>query len=296
MTLSRTAFIGVPSSAGGRQTGQEGAPASLREAGLLERLGAAGLDISDLGDLAPVHFRPDIAHPRKQNLPLVAEVARQVADKVDRALADDRTPIVVGGDCSLSLGVISGLLRHIDRLGLVYFDADLDLNTPETTPSGVFDGMVLSHALGGGAPELASLGPRTPMVSEADIVLFGYDVDSGSIDPYEIEVMSQSKMWRHPLAEVRDDPIAAAQAALGEIDANVDAVIVHFDVDVTSIPAVDVPHVGGLDLMSAFAALRVFVASMHCAAVVVTEFNAELDPDGSHAARIVEGLVGALSP
>jgi len=296
MTSSRTALIGVPSSAGGRRTGQDGAPASIRAAGLLERLRATGLDISDLGDLATVQFRPDLAHPRQQNLPLVLGVARQVADKVDGAVADDRVPIVVGGDCSISLGVISGLLRHNARIGLLYFDADLDLNTPETTPSGVFDGMVLSHSLGGGAPELADLGPRTPMVSEADIVLFGYDADSGWIDPYEIEVLTKSNMWCYPLAEVRDNPIAAAQAALRQMDERVDAVLVHFDVDVTNLPAVDVPHPGGLDLASAFTALRIFVASRRCAAVVITEFNAELDPDGSNAARIVDGLVGALSP
>ena len=68
------------------------------------------------------------------------EVARQVADQTDRALADARVPLVVGGDCSLSLGVMAGLLRNHSRVGLVYFDADLDLNTPETTLSGVFDG------------------------------------------------------------------------------------------------------------------------------------------------------------
>jgi len=71
-------------------------------------------------------------------------------------------------------------------------------------------------------------------------------------------------------------------------------VLVHFDVDVTDLPAVDVPHPGGLDTTSAFAALRVFGESRHCAAVVVTEFNADRDPDGSHAERIGDGLVEAF--
>lgn len=296
MPLSSIALIGVPSSAGGRRTGQEMAPTALRGAKLLERLRAIGLDVTDFGDLALVRFRPDPDHPRRQNLPLVVEVARQVADQIDRAIVDDRVPLVVGGDCSLSLGVIAGLLRHHARLGLVYFDADLDLNTPETTPSGVFDGMVLAHALGGGARELCALGPRLPMLSEPDVVLFGYDVESGWIDPYEIGVLNQSRMWKYPLAQVRGNPAKAAQEALRGIEGITDAVMIHFDIDVMDFPAVDVPHPGGMDAASAFSALEVFAASRKCAAVVVTEFNAELDPNGSHAERLVAGLAGALAP
>lgn len=290
------ALIGVPSSAGGRRTGQEMAPTALREAHLLESLRATGLDVTDFGDLAPAPFRPDPDHPRKQNLPLVVEVARQVADQTDRALADARVPLVVGGDCSLSLGVMAGLLRHHAHLGLVYFDADLDLNTPETTLSGVFDGMVLAHALGGGARELSAIGPRLPMLSEADIVLFGYDVESGWIDPYEIEVLSKSEMSKYPLALVRENPAVAAQEALRVIEGRTDTVLIHFDVDVTNLPAVDVPHPGGLEAAAAFAALKVFSSARSCAAVAITEFNAELDPDGSHAEYLVAGLAGALAP
>jgi arginase len=45
-------MIGVPSSAGAHHAGQERAPAALRQAGLLERLRAAGLTIRDAGDLS----------------------------------------------------------------------------------------------------------------------------------------------------------------------------------------------------------------------------------------------------
>lgn len=296
MPLSRVALIGVPSSAGGRRTGQEMAPGVLREAQLLERLRATGLDVIDLGDLTPVPFRADLDHPRQQNLTQVVEVARRVADQIDRALADDRVPLVVGGDCSLSLGVMAGLLRHRARLGLVYFDADLDLNTPETTPSGIFDGMVLAHALGDGVRELSSVGPRMPMLSEPDIVLFGYDVESGWIDAYEIGVLNRSQMSKYPLDLVRENPTAAAREALLGVTGRTDALLIHFDWDVTDSPAVDAPHPGGLEAGSAFAALRVFASARTCAGVVVTEFNPELDPDGSQAECLVAGLVAAFAP
>jgi arginase family enzyme len=86
VTMDRLALIGVPSSAGGRRTGQEGGPAAFRAAGLVARLRAEGVDIADFGDLEPVSFRPDPEHPSQQNLDLVVGVAREAADAVDRAL------------------------------------------------------------------------------------------------------------------------------------------------------------------------------------------------------------------
>jgi arginase len=294
MTARDLALIGVPSSAGARRTGQEGAPAAMRAAGLLEELRARGLDVADRGDLPSVSYRPDPEHPRQQNLDLVVDVARRVADAVDLAVAGHRLPLVLGGDCSLSLGVIAGLLRHRPRLGLFYFDGDVDLETPETTPSGVFDGMVMAHILGRGAPQLAGIGPRRPLLAEEDIVLFGYNVDSGWIDPPELDALERSRMWKYPVSRLRADAVAAARDALTHLDRRSDGFLVHFDVDVMDYPAADVPHPRALDSDAAFAALRVVVAAPGCAGVVVTEHNAERDPDNTHAARLVRGLADAL--
>jgi len=293
---TRLALIGVPSSAGGRRTGQDVGPSALRAAGLMERLRSSGLDIRDLGDLPPARFRPDPEHPKQQNLPLVLNVAGQVAELVDQGVAGGRVLLVLGGDCTISLGVIAGLLRHRSRLGLIYFDADLDLNIPETSPSGILDGMVLAHLLGRGATELAALGPRRPMLAESDVVLFGYDLDSGAVDPYEIKVLTESQMISYPLSAVRADPIASSRSAALEFGEGFDGFVLHFDVDVTNLHCVDVPHPGGLDIESAFKVLEVLVRAPKCSAVVVTEFNADLDTDGSQAKRLVDGLVGAFSP
>jgi arginase len=295
MTNASLAVIGVPSSAGGRRTGQEGAPAAFRAAGLLEELRALGFDVADLGDLPPVSFRPDPEHPRQQNVDLVLDVGRQVADRVDRALASARMPIVLGGDCSLGLGVIAGVLRHQSDVGLLYFDADLDLNTPETTPSGILDGMVLAHVLGRGVPELAGIGPRRPLLGEEEVVVFGFDAESASIDPPELAALESSRMAQYPLSRIRADATGAAERALRNLEDRCKAMVVHFDVDVTDLPAVDVPHPQGLDPDTAFDALSTFLAAPICTALVVTEFNAELDPDHSHVARLVRGLARAFA-
>lgn len=294
MSSRQVAVIGVPSSAGARRTGQEQAPAALRAAGILERLRARGLDVTDLGDLPTVSFRPDPSQPRRQNLALVADMARQAADRVEQAVASHQWPLVLGGDCSLSLGVLAGLIRRHPRLGLLYFDGDVDLNTPETTPSGVFDGMVMAHILGRGAPELVGIGPRVPLLSEQDVVLFGYDVASGWIDPPELEALERSSLSKYPLARVQADAAGAAREALCHLEKRSDVILVHFDVDVSDLPAADVPHQGALSFDRAAEVLKLFVASSKCAGLVVTEFNPRQDAGGSLASRLADRLAEAV--
>ena len=64
----------------------------------------------------------------------------------------------------------------------MYLDGDLDLNTPDTTPSGIFDGMVMAHIIGKGVDSLSRIGPRYPLMAEENIALFGYNTEAGWID------------------------------------------------------------------------------------------------------------------
>jgi arginase len=192
--MKKIGIIGVPSSAGARQTGQEKAPRAFREASLVENLRSAGLAVTDFGDLPEVPFRPDEQNPKAQNLPLVVEVAERVANQVEAVVREDHLPMVLGGDCTIALGVLAGLIRNTPDLGLMYFDGDIDLNTPDTTESGIFDGMVMAHMTGRGVDTLARLGPRYPLMAEEDIALFGYNTEAGAIDAVEIEILQQSQM------------------------------------------------------------------------------------------------------
>jgi arginase len=296
--MRKIGIIGVPSSAGARQTGQEQAPQWFRRAGFLEHLQAAALDVCDFGNLPEVPFRPDQQHPKAQNLQLVIEVARRVANQVDAAVRDNAIPIVLGGDCTITLGVLAGLINHAPKLGLMYFDGDLDLNTPETTPSGIFDGMVIAHMIGKGVETLARLGPRYPLMAEEDIVLFGYNTEANAIDAVEVEVLQQCRMIKYPVSRIRGKVKASAREALGQLESKTDSLLVHFDVDVIDsddFPAADVPHARGLSFDEAISALDLFIANPKFAALVITEFNSHRDADGKLARRLVEAVTQALA-
>lgn len=295
--MRKFAVIGVPSSAGARQVGQDRAPAAFRRAGLLEQLRTCGHDVLDFAELPRVVFRPDPWNPRRQNLEWVSLVCRQVADAVDRALDRGFTPVVLGGDCTVTLGVIAGCVPHAPNLGLVYFDGDLDLNTPDNSPSGIFDGMGMAHIIGEGAEELTHLASRFPLMPQDKIVLFGYNPDSGWIDPAEQARLASCAMHKFPIGKIRGRPLEAATEALAKIDPGTDRLLVHFDVDVIDqdeFPVADVPHKHGLGFQEAMTALSVFAASEKFAGLVITEFNADRDGDGVYASLFVDALLKVL--
>jgi arginase len=156
--MSHLTVIGAPSGAGACGVGQERAPEALRAAGLIEKLGRTGVEVTDLGNSQVVPWRPDRANPRAQNLGAVVETVRTTADRVAGGLmSPDGIALVLGGDCTVGIGTVARVQRAIGDVGVIYFDLHSDLNTPASARDGALDWMGLGHmlALEGTEPELA---------------------------------------------------------------------------------------------------------------------------------------------
>jgi cystathionine gamma-synthase len=291
----RIAIVGAPSAAGARRTGLDEAPAAIRSAGLVDALRAAGVEVADFGDVARVPHRPDPEHPREQNAELVARVARDVQARVASALADGRFPVVLGGDCTVTIGVLGALRRARGDVALLWADGDLDLNTPETTPSGVFDGMVTAHLLGRGSRTVSMAVGEAPLVDESRLVYFGYDAAGGGIDAPELAALESSDSPRFPAESLAADPSKGAREALRLLEARARRFLLHFDVDVADLAVSDFPHERGLPFEKVVEALTIFLGSPACAGLVVTEYNPELDPGQTVARRLSEGIAGAVA-
>ena len=291
--------LGVPTSAGAFAPGQELAPAALREAGLLDRLGAGGLEVADLGDTPVWRWRPDTARPRAQNLDEVARIVRETRDRVARTREEQGPLLVLGGDCTIELGTVAGHVAEDADVGLVYFDVHPDLNTPASVHEGALDWMGMAHALGVDAaePKLAGIGARTPLLDDGQVLFFSYGPDQAT--PFELEQMERRGLARVPVDEVSADPEGAAGRAIDEFGARFTRLLVHFDVD--TIDFNDAPlseNTGrgeGLALDTAMRALRVLVGSERLAALTVTELNPlHGDEEGRTIGRLVDGLADCL--
>ena len=293
------ALLGVPTSLGAHVPGQERAPSAFRRAGLADQLVDAGFALDDLGDLATTRYTPDPVHPRAQHASEIAAVARNVGDALASSFGRGVPALVVGGDCTIEVGVVAGLARSVDRIGLVYVDAGPDLNTPATIREGFLDWMGMSHLLGepGATDDLSRIGPRFPLLLPDDVVLVGTEPDEGTA--HELQRVDELGIRTFWADEIRRGPTTAAAAALAEIEARCDAMLVHFDVDVIDFldfPAADFPTINaGLRFDEAMACIDTFVASPKWTGLTVTEFNPDhVDLEEQLVAEFVTRLVASL--
>ena len=78
----------------------------------------------------------------------VAGIARATARRVSRAASRGRLPVVLSGGCLTAIGAIHGLNHARRDVTTVWVDAHGDFHTPESTPSGYWDGMALAAICG----------------------------------------------------------------------------------------------------------------------------------------------------
>jgi arginase len=297
MPVPRVAIIGAPSSAGAHHAGQDLAPAALRAHFFAERLAVAGAEVEDWGDVAGEVFAVDHDEPTHRNLGAVLRVARAVADAVADARRAGSVAVVLGGDCTITLGAVAGVQRADASAGLAYFDGDADLSTPARTRSGILDSMGIAHLLGLADTELARLDGRSPILDDDHLVMLGYD--EGDPDAFDASVLAARPRLRHvPDHELRADPAGIARQAVAALSATAGSLVVHFDVDAVDagdLPLGNFPHYGtGVRLDAAGDVLRELCAAPRLAAVVLTELNPTYDPGGAQVARYVETVTRSL--
>lgn len=291
------ALIGAPSSAGAYAPGQEKTPRALRNAGLVERLAAHGCDCIDLGDVEGFRWQADPANPRAMNIGEVARVARSVAIKVAAARSLGRLPLVIGGDCTVELGTVAGVLQDEGDAALVYFDLDADLNTPDTTTDGALDWMGVAHLLDlpGAVGTLAALAPRRPMLAPDAVHLFG----TRNVEPAEQTRIDSLGIAVTPAEAIAADPGERASRAAAWAGSRA-ALLVHFDVDVIDYEdfplAENTRRKYGLRYADAMAALGVLMRAPNLAALTVSEVNPDHGrADGSTLHTFAADLAAALA-
>ncbi len=223
--------MGVPSSAASYAAGQDLAPAALRSAGLLEQLSAAGLDVHDDGDLPHQPWRPDRDHPLAQNAGPATMSVQQLADRLHPLLARGDIALVLGGNCTIALGVVAALRRlGAGAPGLLYVDRHYDINTPESTTDGALDWMGLAHALAlpGCLDTLAGAFGRRPLLEADQVAWLG--VEPQVTTQWEREQADRLGLHVTSSQALAADPAATALAALSQLPPG--PLALHLDVDV----------------------------------------------------------------
>jgi arginase len=223
--------IGNPSSAGSYAAGQEQAPQALRSAGLLDALTEAGREVVDAGDLPVQVWRPDRARPLVQNLPEVVDNLTMLRARLVSILSADTDVLVVGGNCTGVLACCAALRDVTSEIpALLYFDRQLDCNTPESTTDGALDWMGMAHAfdLPGAVDALCeAVGPR-PLLTPDHVAFLGVALDLAT--EWEREQVVERALYVVPSASLEQSAIPVVQKALAYLPTA--PLVVHVDVDV----------------------------------------------------------------
>ena len=293
------AILGVPLGYGASMAGVDIGPAALRVARLNQRIARLGYAVRDLGDMRLE--RPQVFPEEGDKLKYVREISaacEQLAQDVEAALEDGEFPIILGGDHSIAIGSFAGATAHYRKqeqtLGLIWFDAHADMNTPETTPSGNIHGMPLAALLGFGAPELTHVAGFAPKL---DPKLCAH-VGARDIDPGERELIRKLGMRFFTMREVdergmracMDDAIAIASQGTAGYG-------VTFDVDVLDpgdAPGSGTLVRGGLTYREAHLAMEKIAENGGMRSLEMVEINTALDVNNKTAELGVELILSAL--
>lgn len=291
---SKLSIIGVATDIAAGTPGVSLGPSAIRYAGIVERLQNIGYDLEDKGDIVAIKPASPISEGTTlKNLDEVARVNSELCKRVSDEMELGRFPLVLGGDHSIAIGTIAGVLQHKPNLGVIWFDAHGDINTAETSPSGNIHGMPVAVSLGMGHEKLTSIGGSDKKLKTSHIVLVGCrDLDMGErkvLKELGITVFTMHEIDKLGMTEVMNKAIAIASEGT-------DGIHVSFDMDSMD-PAyaqgtgTRVP--GGLTYRESHLALEMIAQTEKLVSAEFVEVNPIIDYK-NQTAKTAVALIGSL--
>ena len=280
--MQKISIVGVPMDLGADRRGVDMGPSALRYADLNERLQALGHDVHDMGDLDVII--PETRHfgdPKAKYLKEIADACTQLANLVLQIRLEGRTPLVLGGDHSIAVGTVSGVSecfrRSGKKIGLIWFDAHADFNTPDISPSGNVHGMPMAAIMGYGPVELTHIFGFSPKILPEHAVQIGIR----EVDPQERELVKKSGIRVFTMKEIDRRGIGAVMdEAVSIVSRNTDGFAVTLDADFLDpyeSPGVATPVRGGADYREAHLAMEMIADTKKMVSFEITEINPILD-------------------
>lgn len=292
-------IVGVLMDLGADRRGVDMGPSAIRVANLNERLRELGYQVTDDGNISVRNAEMmAISDRRLKYLPEISNACQVLAKRVEEALESGAIPIVLGGDHSIAIGTVSGLAsyhrRRDQRVGVIWFDAHGDMNTPETSPSGNIHGMPFAVILGHGDEALTGIGGFSPKVSPEDSVLIGArSVDAAeaiAIRASGIRVVTMRELDERGMSAVMDEAMWLASRRTAGFHVTMDMDFV----DPAFAPGVGTPVPGGPTYRESHLAMEKIADSGKMLSFELTEVNPVLDISNRTAELGVELILSAF--
>ena len=295
-------IIGVPLDLGASRRGTDGGPSAFRVAGLRTALRKMGYELMLDKDI-PVIQRETLEHkPDTESSARfkseILQVCKDLADTTYSALQKGHFPLITGGDHSVAMGSVSAVSHFYyeqqQEIGLLWFDAHGDMNTPESSPSGNIHGMPLAHLLGDGDQDLIDILAPGAKVKPENVVLMGVR----DIDKNEQKIIRDSGVHVFTMRDIDEQGMAAvSREALRLVNQGTAGFHLSFDLDgcdPSVIPGTGTTVQGGVNYREAHLLLELCAESEKMLAMDVVELNPFLDQKNVSAERAVLLIKSAL--
>jgi len=289
----KIALIGVPIDLGAGTQGTNLGPEAIRIAGIVKRLEAIGYSVDDRGDIPAGRRGASIVEGTNlKNLKDIVKVNSLLCKEVSKVMEEGMIPVVLGGDHSIAIGTIFGVLQHKKNLGVIWFDAHGDINTAETSPSGNIHGMPVAVLTGMGHEELTSIGGNVFLKRENLVYVGSRDLDEG-----ERKAMKEQGIKVFTMYEIDDMGIKKVmEEAIKIAGDGTDGIHVSFDLDAVDpevAPGTGTKVPGGMGYRETHHALEMIAMSNKLVSVEFVEVNPLLDRQNT-TAEVTVALAGSL--
>jgi arginase len=273
-------LISVPYDSGNSSRRMGAGPLRLVEGGVVARLEQSGQSVRHVPIELPDQLWAEVAAARR--------IQQLVARVVSEALSRGERPIILSGNCNTSTGTVAGI--GADHVGVVWLDAHPDLETPDTTESGFFDGQALAMLTGRCWRQIARTVPGfSPVPDERVLFVGGRDASDAERSTL------RSYAW------LREDALGDL-SLLDALAKRVRKIYLHVDLDIhgaESLRANTYASVGGPTPADVHRFLGEVARRFEIVASAITAFDPGADDDGrgfAAAVDLVELLAQIMGP
>lgn len=266
-------------------------PGALVRAGLVERLAAAGLDVTD-----PVEARLDPAEREEGRTAVnIGRIGSHSAALVADARRAAAGALVLAGDDTAGIGVVSGVQQADGAgtmVGVVWLDAHGDFNTPETSYSGILAGMPVAILAGLAGPLWREAAGLAAPVATDRILIAGVR----DLDEQEAALLRSTDARVVTTGEMETGSFATAVARLA---ARCTHLCLHVDLDILDpdlVPSASTPSANGMSVEEVATAMQTVYATGSVATTCVTSLNPGAGKRGERSVKSALALLEQALP
>lgn len=286
----RIEILGPPFNGLGSPADIENPGDRLRQTNLIPMLKSKGHSVTDLGDLLGFQFQEihDIG-TGIVDIDLWIDLSNELSRKLGLILERDSFPLLLGGDCSMLVGIFSAFAQRHTEVGLIFLDGHADFHSPETSAGRDPADMELAILTGPGPEKIVRITGKYPLLSDNDVVVYGIrswdQIVESDIMVYDEKLLAEIGIKK------------AVEEGLKDFKQRRLPCWLNFDVDVLDPKLMPVmfPEPGGLTfeevqefIKSVGAFVRIFGMSIAC-------YHPKLDNDGNAGGQLVTLISNVLS-